>query len=82
MDRLIKTSLVHKSLYLKQSAVVSCVHLMKKFPENVRKLVGEAQTILLSGVPDLQFHSLLLLHEIKKQDPMGILKVLRQLTTS
>jgi len=32
VDRLIKTSLVHKSLYLKQSAVVSCVHLMKKIP--------------------------------------------------
>jgi len=39
VDRLIKTSLVDKSTYVKQSAVVSCIHLMHKYPDNVRKLV-------------------------------------------
>jgi len=82
VDWLIKTSLVDKSTYVKQSAVVSCLHLIQKYPDNVRKLVGEAQNILLSGNADLQYHSLLLLHEIKKTDPMGILKILSQLTAN
>jgi len=76
VDRLIKTSLVDRNNYVKSSALVSCLRLIKKYPETVKKLVGEAQTILLSGNADLQYHSLLLLHEIKKHDPMGILKVL------
>ena len=82
VDRQIKTSLVDKNNYVKQSALVSSLKLTKRYPDTIKKLVGEIQTILLSGNADLQYHSLLLLHEINKHDPRGILKVLSQLTAS
>ncbi len=82
IDRLLKNALVDKSTHVKTSALVSSIHLLKRNPEMIRKHVGEIQQILLSGNSDLQYHALLLLHELKKVDPMAILKVLSQLTTS
>lgn len=79
IERQLKNSLVDQSSLVKASALVSGLHLFKKHPEMVKKLVGDVQTILM-GPEDLQYHALLLLHEIKKDDPMAILKVISQLT--
>ena len=79
IEKLIKTSLNDKNTHVKSSALVSCIHLFKEYPEMVKKFVGDIQTNLMAGNKELQYHALLLLHEIKKDDPMAILKVLSQL---
>lgn len=82
IEKLVKTSLTDKNTHVKSSALVSCIHLFKEYPEMVKKLVGDIQNNLMSGNKELQYHALLLLHEIKKDDPMAILKILSQLKTT
>ena len=82
IEKLVKTSLLDKSVYVKSAALVSSIHLYNNHPEMINKFVGDIQANLLSGKKDLQYHSLLLLHEIRKIDPMAILKILSQLTAS
>lgn len=82
IEKLIKTSLLDKSTHVKSAALVSSIHLFKNHPDMIKKMVGDIQNNLLSGNKELQYHALLLLHEIRKVDPMSILKILSQLTSS
>jgi coatomer subunit gamma len=82
LEKMIKTSLLDKNTYVKSCALVSSIHLYREHPEIINKFVGEIQNNLLSGNKDLQYHALLLLHEIRKVDPMAILKIISQLTAS
>ena len=82
MEKFIKTSLLDKSTHVKNAALVSSIHLLKDYPDMIKKMVGDIQNNLLSGNKELQYHALLLLHEIRKVDPMAILKILSQLTAS
>ena len=82
IEKMVKTSMVDKSTHVKSSALVSSLSFLEKHPEMVKKMVGDIQNNLLSGNKELQYHALLLLHEIRKVDPMAILKILSQLTKS
>lgn len=82
IEKMLKTSMLDKSTHVKSAALVSAIHLYKDHPEIIKKLVGDIQNNLLSGNKELQYHALLLLHEIRKVDPMAILKIISQLTAS
>ncbi|CAI2381568.1 unnamed protein product [Moneuplotes crassus] len=82
IEKQIKTSMVDRSTHVKSSSLVCSIHLLSKYPEMIKKMVGDIQNNLLSGNKELQYHALLLLHEIRKVDPMAILKILSQLTSS
>lgn len=84
LEKFLKQALIDKSSHVISAGLVSLVNLYKKgghAVEIVKKSVNEIQDKLLnSGDGNLQYQSLLILYELKKNDQMAVLKLLYQLT--
>ena len=53
IERLLKNAIVDKSAHVASAALVSMLHLMKRAPDTVRRLVGEVQDKLDSSEAQL-----------------------------
>eukprot|EP01071_Lankesteria_metandrocarpae_P013303 Lankesteria_metandrocarpae@DN700_c0_g1_i1.p1 len=80
IERYIKTAIVDTNPFVASSAIVCGLNLLKSAPEVVRRWVNEVQQCVTSRHPMVQFHALLLLHELKGSDRLAIHKLVDQLT--
>lgn len=66
---------MHKNSLVSSSAILAGLQFMERVPDVVRRWVGETQEALNSQYDMVQYHSLLLLYEIRKNDVVGLTKV-------
>ncbi|CAD7970950.1 unnamed protein product [Amoebophrya sp. A120] len=79
-DRYLKTAIVDKNPFVASSSLVCGISLTKMVPEVIKRWVNEIQeTVLSSGSSMVQYHALALLYEIKKNDRLGLHKVITNL---
>ena len=82
IERYVKQAIVDKNMLVSSSALVSAVHLMRTSPEVVRRWTNEVQEAVQSPSDMVQYHALCLLYEIKKNDRLGVTKIVTQLSRS
>ena len=74
MERFIKVAIVDSNDHVSSAALFLGLKLSRSHPEVVKKWVTEVQEKLNSKNPMIQYHSMLLLYEIKKNDPLALSK--------
>jgi coatomer protein complex subunit gamma len=79
MERFIKQAIVDKNAFVASSALVAGQNLFTKAPDIVRRWSNEIQEAVSSKSKMVQYHSLALLHAIKKHDRLSILKIVSSL---
>lgn len=76
VERYIKTSIVDKNDSVSTAAMLTGIRLAKTAPEMVRRWITEVQEKLSSGYYNTHYHGLILFHEMKRNDPVGLTKFL------
>lgn len=74
MERFIKVAIVDSNDHVSSAALFLGLKLSKTNPEIVKKWLTEVQEKLNSKNPMIQYHAMLLLYEIKKNDPLALSK--------
>jgi len=74
MERYIKNCIVDKNDAVSASALLTGLKLSKSHPEVVKKWVTEVQEKLNSKNFNVHYHAMLLLYEMKKNDPLALSK--------
>jgi coatomer protein complex subunit gamma len=74
MERFIKVAIVDSNDHVSSAAIFLGLKLCRSHPEVVKKWVTEVQEKLNSKNPMIQYHAMLLLYEIKKNDPLALSK--------
>lgn len=80
IERYIKNAINDKNCGIANSALLSGLHIYPQNRDLVKKWSNEILEKLSSKHQACHYHSLILLHEIKKQDTMSFIKVLLNLT--
>ena len=81
IERYVKQAIVDSSAQVSSSALVSACHLFRQTSENaavVRRWIGEVQEATTSPNEMVQFHAIQLLYLIKKEDRLGVSKLVQQ----
>ncbi|CAG9315276.1 unnamed protein product [Blepharisma stoltei] len=74
MERFIKNSIVDNNDTVSSAAMIAGLKLCKSHPEVVRRWVTEVQEKLSSKNLNIHYHAMLLLFEMKKNDPLALSK--------
>ena len=79
IERYLKQAIVDRSDAVSSAALVSATHLTHADVDIVRRWSSEIQEAINSTSPEVQFHALGLLYEIRKSDRLSINKLVAQL---
>jgi len=79
IERYLKQAIVDRSDAVASAALVSATHLTNTDMDIVRRWSSEIQEALNSSSPQVQFHALGLLYEIRKSDKLAANKLVTQL---
>lgn len=82
IERYLKQAVVDKNSVVSSAALVSGIHLLKVNADIVRRWSNEVQEAVNSKSPVVQFHALMLLHQIRQSDRLAVSKLVTQLTRS
>ncbi|UYV63358.1 COPG1 [Cordylochernes scorpioides] len=82
IERYMKQAIVDKNHSVASAALVSSQHMMKVSHEVVKRWVNEAQEAINSDNIMVQYHALGLLYQIRKADPLAVIKLLNKYTHS
>ncbi|ABO94458.1 Coatomer gamma subunit [Ostreococcus lucimarinus CCE9901] len=80
IERYLKQAIVDRSDAVSSAALISATHLSLADVDIVRRWSSEIQEAVNSSSPEVQFHALGLLYEIRKFDRLSINKLVAQLT--
>lgn len=81
MERYLKQAVVDKSNSVVSAAIVTGIHLAHTQPDMVRRWVTEVSEALKSRGNKVQYHALALLHKLRKNDRMSVIKLVQQATS-
>lgn len=79
IERYLKQAIVDRSDAVSSAALVSANHLTRTDSDIVRRWTSEVQEAVNSASPEVQFHALALLYEIRKCDKLAVSKLVLQL---
>ncbi|PHJ19894.1 coatomer gamma 2-subunit protein [Cystoisospora suis] len=84
IERYLKTAIVDRNPFIASSALISGLNLYRtSSPDIVKRWINEIQSCLKllqnSNTPIAQLHALVLLHQIKSNDPLSLQKSLSEL---
>ena len=80
IERYLKTAIIDKNQAVSSGALLAGIQTLKVNPEIVKKWSNEIQDRLSGKYPLNNFHAIILLHEIKKNDHVTFTKLLLNLT--
>ncbi|KAM3147045.1 hypothetical protein pb186bvf_000761 [Paramecium bursaria] len=80
MERFLHQALLDTNLLISRQALVLGIHIVNKFPIFVGKWLFEVIQRLDEPKQNIEYHALILLHEIKKRNPAQFIKILIELT--
>ncbi|XP_022970486.1 coatomer subunit gamma-2-like isoform X1 [Cucurbita maxima] len=80
IERYLKQAIVDKNPVVASSALVSGIHLLQTNPEIVKRWSNEVQEAVQSRAALVQFHALALLHQIRQNDRLAVIKLVTSLT--
>ena len=80
-ERFIQQAIVDKCTNVSSAALVTCIHLSKEAPDLVRKWSNEVGEALKQRHTMVQYHALGLLHKLKKNNRLFILKQVQSVQT-
>jgi len=81
MERYLRQSVVDKNTNVVSAAVVTGIHLSAVQPEMVKRWGTEVSEALKSRGHKAQYHSLALLHKLRKSDRISVMKLVQQATS-
>jgi coatomer subunit gamma len=76
IDRYLKTAVVDKSPFVASAALVCGLALCNNVPDMIRRWVNEVGEALTSKNQMVQYHALSLTHELRRQDRLGLQKLI------
>jgi coatomer protein complex subunit gamma len=82
IERYLKQAIVDKNPAVASAALVSTLHILRKNPEFVRRLVNEVQEAVSSDNHMVQFHALALLYHIRSSDRLAVSKLVQKFSKS
>ncbi|KFK29732.1 hypothetical protein AALP_AA7G171600 [Arabis alpina] len=80
-ERILKQAIVDKNPVVSSAALVSGLHLLKTYPEIIKKWNDEVQQGIHSRSSLVQFHALALTHQIRLNDRLAVSKLVGSLTS-
>ncbi|KAL9269657.1 Coatomer subunit gamma-like protein, partial [Drosera capensis] len=80
IERYLKQAIVDKNPVVASAALVSGIHLLQTNPEIVKRWSNEVQEAVQSRAALVQFHALALLHQIRQNDRLAVIKLVTSLT--
>eukprot|EP00217_Crustomastix_stigmatica_P014394 CAMPEP_0183795972 /NCGR_PEP_ID=MMETSP0803_2-20130417/6653_1 /TAXON_ID=195967 /ORGANISM="Crustomastix stigmata, Strain CCMP3273" /LENGTH=902 /DNA_ID=CAMNT_0026040537 /DNA_START=42 /DNA_END=2746 /DNA_ORIENTATION=- len=80
IERYLKQAVVDKNAVVASAALASGVQLMHLNSDIVKRWSSEVQEAVQSKQPQVQFHALMLLHQIRQNDRLAVSKLVTQLT--
>lgn len=80
IERYLKQAIVDRSDAVSSAALIAATHLIRSDMDIVRRWTSEIQEAINSPCPNVQFHALGLLYEIRKTDRLAVNKLVVQLT--
>ena len=80
IERLFKSAIVDKNDVVCSAAMLAGTYLAKENSDVIKRWVNEVQEKLNSNSFNVHYHGLILMHAIKKGDPVGLAKLLISMT--
>ena len=78
MERYLKQAVVDKNNSIVSAAIVTGIHLAHTQPEMVKRWGTEVSEALKNRGSKVQYHALALLHKLRKNDRLSVLKLVQQ----
>jgi len=78
MERFLKQAVVDKDNAVVSAALVTGIHLSRVQPEMVKRWGPEVSEVAKNRGNRAQYHALALLHQVRKNDRMSVLKLVKQ----